>query len=268
MDETLNVTLPEVAQEVEQTPSVDTETVEQTTETSEAPETEVTAEVTETEQVEEQTPVQPFLSIRYNKQDRGLTQEEAVTLAQKGCKWDGFMPHYNRIKMMADDCGKSVPEFIEMLESSRESVEVRRLTKELGEGKEELAKELVRNRRAERQKNFKDLETVEREEAEAERTKQQETIAAQLKELKAEVPSIKSVDDVPNAVLQLAETKNIGLLDAWLRYQHSENRRIERAAQKQQEAAKASTGSVASEPETKNKVNETFSNTFRNALGL
>lgn len=268
MEETLNVTQPEVTTEVQETPSVDTETVEQTTETSEATETEVTAEVDGAEQVEEQPPVQPFLSIRYNKQDRSLTQDEAITLAQKGCKWDGFMPHYNRIKMMADDCGKSVPEFIEMLESSRESVEVRRLTKELGEGKEELAKELVRNRRAERQKNFKDVETVEREEAEAERTKQQETIAAQLKELKAEVPTIQSVDDVPTAVLQLAEQKNIGLYDAWLRYQHSENRRIERAEQKQQEAAKASTGSVASEPETKNKVSETFSNALRNALAL
>lgn len=268
MEETLNATQPEAATEVQETPSVDTEVVEQTPETSEATETEVTAEVTETEHVEEQPPVQPFLSIRYNKQDRSLTQDEAITLAQKGCKWDGFMPHYNRIKMMADDCGKSVPEFIEMLETSRESVEVRRLTKELGEGKEELAKELVRNRRAERQRKFKDIETVEREQEEAERAKQQENIAEQLKELKAEVPSISSIDDVPTAVLRLAENKNIGLYDAWLRYQHSENRRIEKAAQKQQEATKASTGSVASEPENKNTVADTFSASFKAALGL
>lgn len=61
--------------------------------TDETPATEPSTEETQeaestTEAPSSETTEQPFLTIQYNKESKGLTQEEATTLAQKGMNYD------------------------------------------------------------------------------------------------------------------------------------------------------------------------------------
>ena len=43
---------------------------------------------------------EPIITVRYNKQDRGLTRQEAITLAQKGLKYDSMSEMLNDIKYL------------------------------------------------------------------------------------------------------------------------------------------------------------------------
>jgi len=63
-------------------------------------ETESNEEVEEkTDQQDAMTHDQPaFLKIKYNKEDKELTEEEAVTLAQKGMNYDNILEKYNSLK--------------------------------------------------------------------------------------------------------------------------------------------------------------------------
>lgn len=40
----------------------------------------------------------PFLKVKYNKEEKDLTQEEAITLAQKGMNYDNILGKYNALK--------------------------------------------------------------------------------------------------------------------------------------------------------------------------
>lgn len=67
----------EPTSEIESEPSPEVPSAEQTQE----------AETT-TDSSSSETKEQPFLTIQYNKESKGLTQEEATTLAQKGMNYD------------------------------------------------------------------------------------------------------------------------------------------------------------------------------------
>lgn len=274
MDEILNVTETTATEETAETTAeveeVTAETTDSTTATTDEEGAEVTAEENDNAGTEpEETPAAPFLTVNYNKQHKDLTRDEAQLLAQKGMKWDAFMDTYNELTMLAEESGHdSAAKFVRALMQSRENVELQRLINELGEGKEALAKEILETRRAERKSKFKGVEEREREAAEAEQATREQTLAAQFTELQEEFPEYTSLDKVPKAVRTMAERKDISLLDAALRYQRSENRRIQAEEKKQQEAAKASTGSLKSEPERKDNIADSFSAAFRGTLGL
>lgn len=273
MDESLNVTETTVTEETAETTAeveeVTAETTDSTTATTDEEGAEVTAEETDNAGTEpEETPAAPFLTVNYNKQHKDLTREEAQFLAKKGMKWDAFMDTYNELTMLAEESGHdSAAKFVRALMQSRENVELQRLINELGEGKEALAKEILETRRAERKSKFKGVEEREREAAEAEQATREQTLAAQFTELQEEFPEYTSLDKVPKAVRTLAERKDISLLDAALRYQRSENRRIQAEEKKQQEAAKASTGSLKSEPENNKKQENAVFAAFDRAFG-
>ena len=274
IEDTLNPTAPQEESAVEST----TEPVEEPTEpTTEPTGTEPTTEeggvaIASDEGAGEDAEgaaAAPFISVKSHHQQHDLTQEEAVEKIKKGYKWESHLPVYNELTMLAEESGYgSASEFVRALMQSRENVELQRLINELGEGKEALAKEILEKRRTERGAKFKTVEQREREAAEAEQATREQTLAAQFTELQEEFPEYTSLDKVPKAVRTLAERKDISLLDAALRYQRSENRRIQAEEKKQQEAAKASTGSLKSEPERKDNIADSFSAAFRGTLGL
>lgn len=274
IEDTLNPTAPQEESAVEST----TEPVEESTEpaiepTGTEPTTEEGGVAIASDEGDgegaEGAVAAPFISVKSHHQQHDLTQEEAVEKIQKGYKWESHLPVYNELTMLAEESGYgSASEFVRALRQSRENVELQRLINELGEGKEALAKEILETRRAERKSKFKGVEEREREAAEAEQATREQTLAAQFTELQEEFPEYTSLDKVPKAVRTLAERKDISLLDAALRYQRSENRRIQAEEKKQQEAAKASTGSLKSEPERKDNIADSFSAAFRGTLGL
>ena len=78
------------------------------------------AEPTEVEtEVEPEVPVEPFLKIKYDKEEIGLTQEEAKELAEKGKNYDRLRDRYNSlndpIEKLARMYDMDVPTFINSL---------------------------------------------------------------------------------------------------------------------------------------------------------
>lgn len=273
MDDVLETVGTEAAEETEETTAgseeVTAETDAGTTETADGAATEVTAEGAGAgETGTGETDAAPFLTVTYLKQQKGLTRDEAQTLAQKGMKWDAFMETHNKLAMLAEGSGyDSVDKLVDALTGSRESMELQKLIGELGEGKEELAKEILRARKAERIAKFKPIEQREREADEEAAHTREETEAAQLAELTAEMPEYSSMDKIPTAALRMANEKGITLLDAVLRYRYGESKRAQAEAEKQQSAAKASTGSLKGEPEEQDNDISAFTDAFFRGLG-
>ena len=249
---------------------VTAEAGEGTTATSGEEATEVTTEGADTaaDEPTETEDAAPFLTVKFNKQQKGLSREEAQTLAQKGLKWDAFMGTYNRLSQLAEGSGyDSVDKLASALIESRESMELQKLQSELGEGKEALAREILAARKAEREAKYKPVEEREREADEADEQSRAQTLAAQLDELKAEMPAYTSMEKIPQAARRLAEEKGLSLLDAVLRYQLGEQKRARAEEEKQQAAAKASTGSLKGQPEEQDSDIQAFTAAFFGGLG-
>lgn len=84
--------------------------------------------------------------------------------------------------------------------------------------------------------------------------------------LVAEFPEFQDPGQLPQEVTAMAAVENIPLLDAWLRHRWQEEKRVRAAAEKRQEAAGQSAGSlsrgaVESDPEP-----DAFLRAFRAAL--
>lgn len=67
------------------------------------------AETELTEAEEEKAPAEQGIRVRFNHQDRELTQEEAVTYAQKGMKYDNIAPMLDNLSYLADNSSCVLP---------------------------------------------------------------------------------------------------------------------------------------------------------------
>ena len=256
-------------------PEVEAETTE--VETAQA-ETEVTEEVaedaTETTEAEAEVPAQaetpadeeseadadveaepeppPVVRVKYNKQERTYSTEEAAPLVEMGLKYESFKPHYEKLKFMASTTGQNIPELIDALLESNEQALYEKILEE-SDGNEKIAKQLHEYQKSERKRRFDELVAQEsdreKQESESEREAENNRLAQEFIELKEEVGKFNEFKDIPKTVLNLAAKKKISLLDAYLRYERSEAKKTEAVKAKQAEAAKSSTGPLNTEPE-------------------
>ena len=118
MDDTVqeeNIFAEEQAEDLPE-PSQENTEVEETEQTSEE-------ETTESEQ-------EPFLTIRYDKEDIPLTQEEAIALAQKGKNYDRLSEKYNNLnnelEMMARANGMDINTYLSNLSKIQTSMVARK----------------------------------------------------------------------------------------------------------------------------------------------
>lgn len=118
----------------------------------------------------EATDNKPFLKIKYNKEDKELSQEEAITLAQKGMNYDHLQNKVdemskinNRLEEQAKLNGMSVVEYLDSLDKVQEEFEYNKALEETKakypEADENLIKELVENKIAASRKD-KELSKV------------------------------------------------------------------------------------------------------------
>ena len=100
----------------------------------------------EAETVEEEAS-KPFLEIKYNHETRGLTQDEARELAQKGMNYDRF---YGDLYELANMNGMSVSDYINSLRDTQTrfeiNKEVRALQKQYPNADKEMLEELATRR--------------------------------------------------------------------------------------------------------------------------
>lgn len=167
----------------------------------EASEKDITAEEKET------TPCSAdeiFVPVKYNKEIRNLELNKAAELAQKGLKFEAIAADYENLKRIAAKSGKSVSEFLCVLEQENRETRKKELLEECG-GNEEMADYVL------------SLEN-----------NPEENLG--FEELKAEFPDIKDISDLPESVVQNAKMKGTLLLDEYLRYRHNEKRSARKAA--------------------------------------
>ena len=138
------------------------------------------------------------IPVKFNKEIMNLKPEEAGVLAQKGLKFDSIAKEYEDLKSLASQSGKSVPEFIELLKQERSEERKRKLTEQCG-GNEEMAAYVL---------------TLE--EPSGDRLG--------FEELQKAFPTISTLEDLPETVVENAKLKGRLLLDEYLRYRH-ENKR-------------------------------------------
>lgn len=218
----------------------------------------------------ESEPEPPVVRAKFNKQVREYSIEEATPYVEMGLKYESFKPTYEKLKFIATTSGLSIPDLVDKLLETNERTVYEQILEKAG-GNEEIAKELHEAKKAERQRKYQELLQQEKEreekELEAERQAELERLANEFIELKnATDGKFAEFKDVPKAVLNLAQKRNISLLDAYLRFEHEEIKKREAAARKQSEAAKSSVGSLADTAETPDSAGDEFTKAFYSML--
>lgn len=179
------------------------------------------AETEGTEINKETTPEQDtkiFIPVKYNKQVMNLDIESASELVQKGMKFDSISKDYDKLKQVAMESGKSVSEFINELQINAINRKKDELTEKCG-GDISLAEHILK------------LESKNIDEARG------------FDELKEKFPDFKSVENLPQSVLENAKLRGSLLLDEYLRYKLEQEIAVNNSISKQQQAQIASTGS-------------------------
>lgn len=161
------------------------------------------------------------ITLKFNKEMREVPYEEAVALAQKGLKFDAIKGDFERLKNIAAKSGKSVSDYISAIEEQRITKRREELLKHSG-GNEELADHVL---------------SLENSQTETDNG---------LNLLCAEFPEIKSLEDLPEEVLENVELLGGNLLAAYLLYTHRQKVAGQNALNKQREVQKASVGSLSS----------------------
>jgi len=155
--------------------------------------------------------------IKFNKEIKHLSLEDAASLAQKGMKLDAISDELSRLRKIAG--GKSISEFLSALERQQSEKRKEELLSECG-GNEELAERLMR------------LETNEN------------TAESDLAELQQFFPAVKTVEDLPRAVVERAEALGSNLLNEYLRYREGERIKRRESERFAKAAAAASVGAL------------------------
>lgn len=188
--------------------------------------------------------VAPFMTIQYNHEDRHLTQEEAVTLAQKGVAYDDI---YKTISRAAALKGTDVKTFIKSFEKAQDDAYREELIAKYGEDDMETVNSLMELYNQKKESTIKAAEEAEAQKQREQQTTLESRLADEFIRLQQEFPEVEKFDALPKSVVNAA-AKGQDLLSAYLLYQHSEHKKAE-AAKKTAEAAKnASGGSLADTP--------------------
>lgn len=157
------------------------------------------------------------ITLKFNKELREIPYGEAVVLAQKGLKYDSILPEWGRLKVLAQESGKSIADYLSQAEKSSLNARREQLLLECG-GNEAVADRLL------------ELENA-------------AGTSGQLLELKREFPEIESLEALPDGVKALCEDLSVSPLNAMLLYNHRAARAAAEAAAKQHSAASSSLGS-------------------------
>ncbi len=196
-----------------------------------------------------------FLPIRYNHEDMTLSREEAVKFAQLGKLYSEsgldigtVKPIYSKLDYIAALKGVTPEALVDGMIADDEAQFRQGLVEKFGEDTEELEILLQAHRDTQKQKYQKILETRTETEQNAAKEKQESLnsrLANEFLELQAEFPEIANFASVPPAVKEMA-AKGMDLMSAYLRFKHSEDKKVTAAKQTAESAQKASTGSGSS----------------------
>lgn len=157
------------------------------------------------------------IPIKFNKEIRHITLEEASNLSQKGLKYDAIEKQWSRLLAFAKQDNSSAKEFLDSLEKGRTEKRLEELTKECG-GNSEMAQKIIDLERG----NTDSLRGVE--------------------ELSEYFPEM-TVESLPQEVVERSTQLGSNVLDEYLRFKARENAELARQERQRKENAKSSVGS-------------------------
>ncbi len=158
------------------------------------------------------------IPVKYNKEVINLSIERAGELAQKGMKFEALANELELLKQLAANSGKTVMQFLNSLKAEKQNATVNSLIEKCGDDTA-LASEVLRVFEQNGQEN------------------------ADFKELQESFPEIKSMDDLPESVLENAKLCGRPLLDEYLRYRLSQEKSIKENLLSQQRGKATTAGS-------------------------
>lgn len=159
-----------------------------------------------------------FVEVKFNKETKKLTLDEAATLAQKGMKFDMISDEFARLKSLAETEGLTVKGYIDRLDSEMSARRRETLLEKCG-GDTELADKLLKLESSDRPDEFSAL------------TK--------------EFPEL-TYDAVPDEVKTAAQLKGTGLLFEYLLYDHRLRVAAAEELSRREATAQTSLGSLSS----------------------
>lgn len=186
--------------------------------------------------------VTPFLTIRHNHEDKQLTQDEATVFAQKGMAYDTL---YGQIARAAAIQGKDVKEFIASFEKMADDQKRRELMEQYG-GDAGIVDQMMELYQIKKEQTVSEAERLRKQAEEAETQNVNQRLADEFIELKKVFPDLKGFDSLPEQVKRAAGA-GMSLEHAYLKYQHTETKKVADAQKAADTAADKSTGSMGTD---------------------
>ncbi len=158
------------------------------------------------------------IPVKFNKEIKYLTVEEASILAQKGMKYDLVSDCLEQLKKLALSVDKTIPQFLQSLENEKSQKRKEELLEKCS-GDNDLVEKIITLEGNHTQNNGFD-------------------------EIKKHFPNIESEEDLPKEVSESSKLKGTLLLDEYLRYLLAQKKRQEKSKQHEEKLQKASIGSL------------------------
>ncbi len=158
------------------------------------------------------------IPVKFNKEIKYLTVEEASILAQKGMKYDLISDTLEQLKKLASSEEKTIPQFLQSLENEKNQKRKEELLEKCS-GDNDLVEKIISFEGNHTQNNCFD-------------------------ELKKYFPDIKREEDLPEQVRESSKIKGTLLLDEYLRYLLAQKKRQEKSKEHEEKLQKSSIGSL------------------------
>lgn len=187
---------------------------------------------------------EPTITVKYNKQMRNLSLNEATEYAQMGMKFESMQGMLDKLNYLAAANNQSAKDFIEDMYQTNENM-IREKYSAVADGDEKMLEMLITTEHNKNKSQYDAIKKAADEKAAAEYDDQVQRVAREFVQLREEFPEIKEFKELPKGVIAMAEKNNISLLDAKLRYDRAEQVKADKAKQTAKAAGAASAGSAA-----------------------
>ena len=205
----------------------------------------------------EQAEEQPFLNIRFNHEDKGLTQDEAKAWAQKGMLYE---PSYNALVRAAAAYGKKPDEFIADIEKADRDRYENDLREKYGDD-DDVVEKMLKLYDLERKDRIDSAERAEQERIATEKQSLEQRLADEFVTLQKEFPNLTSFDKLPQSVIKAA-SDGMPLGYAFLLHQHFESKKKTEAENSAKAAENSSTGAMNTADDKENGSMDAFQRGF------
>lgn len=185
------------------------------------------------ESVASSSPQDLLIDVKFNKEIKSLSVEEASLLAQKGMKFELIERDFNLLKCLAKRQDKSVSRFLEDLRQETLNERRRILAEKCSE--EALVDKIMMLEESKCDCDF-----------------------SSFAELNEAFPNIKSPEQLPDAVIEASRLKGTLLLDEYLRYRLEQKNQTNKRIKAQENAERVSLGSQRSKKNNANPETEEF----------